>query len=469
MSGGDQGAKRTDLIGALEERTGGVGFIRQTLRYVFPDHWSFLLGEIALYAFLVLVGTGIFLSLFFNPSVAETTYQGSYLPLVGHQMSGAYESALSLSFDVDGGLLIRQVHHWAALVFVAAIVMHLMRVFFTGAFRKPRDINYYVGLTMLILAVLEGYMGYSLLDDLLSGMGLAIGYGAALSLPVFGGDLATLIWGGQFPGSPDFISRLFIAHVFILPVLLATLIGAHLFLVARPHHTQFHGRGRTERNVVGTALWPAYALRAVGLLFATVAVLFLLGGLVQVNPIWLWGPYETFQATNGAQPDWYLGWLIGALRLMPPLEMTIGDYTLIPNPFFGGILFPGALFGFLYAWPAIERRVTGDRALHNLLDRPRDAPARTAVGAAVFTLVATVFFAGAADRAFVEVGVRYETQVWIYRVLTLLAPVCAYIVTRRICRQLQASDSHPADPVPRRVARNRSGGFDDVQEDGSGD
>jgi quinol---cytochrome-c reductase cytochrome b subunit len=450
----------TDLIGAIEERTGGSGFLRQALRYVFPDHWSFLLGEIALYSFLVLVGTGVFLSLFFEPSLAETTYRGSYLPLVGHQMSDAYASALKLSFDVDGGLLVRQVHHWAALVFVASIVMHLMRIFFTGAFRKPRDINYYVGLTMLLLAVLEGYMGYSLLDDLLSGMGLAIGYGTALSMPVLGGDLATLIWGGQFPGSPDFISRLFIAHVFILPALLATLIGIHLFLVARPHHTQFRGRGRTEGNVVGTALWPAYALRATGLLLATVAVLFLLGGLVQINPIWLWGPYETYQATNGAQPDWYLGWLIGALRLMPPIEVTVGDYTLVPNPFFGGILFPATLFTFLYAWPALERRLTGDRGPHNLLDRPRDAPTRTAIGAAVFTLVATVFFAGAADRAFVELGIGYQTQVWIYRGLTLIAPVCAFLLTRRICRQLQAGGSHPIDPGPRSVARNVSGGFD---------
>ena len=462
MSRGEEGTAPRDLIGALEQRTGATGFVRQALRYVFPDHWSFLLGEIALYSFVVLIGTGVFLSLFFDASLAETTYHGSYLPLVGQRMSEAYSSALALSFDVDGGLLIRQVHHWAALVFVAAIVLHLLRVFFTGAFRKPRDINYYVGLTMLILAVLEGYVGYSLLDDLLSGMGLAIGYGTALSLPVFGADLATLIWGGQFPGSPEFLSRLFIAHVFIFPIILATLIGLHLALVARPHHTQFRGRGKTESNVVGTAMWPAYALRAIGLLFATVAVLFLLGGLVQINPIWLWGPYDVYQATNGAQPDWYLGWLIGALRLMPPLEVTVGDYTLIPNPFFGGILFPGVLFTFLYAWPAIERRLTGDRAQHNLLDRPRDAPVRTAVGVAVFTLVATVFFAGAADRAFVEVGVGYETQVWIYRGLTLIAPVVAFFATRRICRNLLATESHPAEPLPRLVGRNRAGGFDDA-------
>ena len=448
-----------DLLDALDERTGGTGFIRQALRYVFPDHWSFLLGEIALYSFMVLIGTGVFLSLFFHSSLAETTYNGSYLPLAGQRMSEAYESALSLSFDVDGGLLMRQTHHWAALVFLASIVMHLLRIFFTGAFRKPRDLNYFVGLSMLIVAVLEGYAGYSLLDDLLSGMGLAIGNGAALSIPLVGGDLSTLIWDGQFPGSDSFISRLFIAHVFILPILIAGLIAVHLFLVARPHHTQFRGRARKESNVIGTPLWPGYALRALGLLFATISVLFLLGGLVQINPIWLWGPFETYQATNGAQPDWYLGWLIGALRLMPPLEITIDSYTLAPNPFFGGILFPGALFGFLYAWPAIERRFTGDRSQHNLLDRPRDAPIRTAIGVAVFTLVATVFFAGAADRAFVQVGVGYQTQIWIYRGLTLLAPFVAYWTTLRTCRRLLASEANPTRPVTRRITRNPEGGF----------
>jgi ubiquinol-cytochrome c reductase cytochrome b subunit len=449
-----------DLLDALEQRTGAVPFLRGALRYVFPDHWSFLLGEIALYSFVVLVATGTFLALFFDADLSQTVYDGSYAPLAGQTMSHAYASSLSLSFDVDGGLLMRQTHHWAALVFVAAISMHLMRVFFTGAFRKPRDLNYFVGLTMLVLAILEGYVGYSLLDDLLSGMGLAIGNGTALSIPVVGGDIATLIWGGQFPGSDAFISRLFIAHVFILPAVIAALIAIHLALVARPHHTQFRGPGRTEANVVGSPLWPAYALRSIGLLLATAGVLVLLGGLVQINPIWLWGPYETFQATNGAQPDWYLGWLIGALRLVPGFDVTIGDYTLVPNPFFGGILFPGAVFGFLYLWPWLERRITGDHAPHNLLDRPRDAPGRTAAGAAVFTLVATVFFAGAADRAFVQVGIGYEAQVWIYRGLTVLAPIAAFFITRRVCRRLRDRGSPAAGSGPTVVRRSREGGFE---------
>jgi ubiquinol-cytochrome c reductase cytochrome b subunit len=450
------------VTNAVEERTGSAAFLRKALRYVFPDHWSFLLGEIALYSFVVLVATGVYLALFYSPSTAETTYHGAYAPLVGQQMTRAYASGLSLSFDVPAGLLMRQTHHWAALVFVAAIVIHLMRIFFTGAFRKPRDLNYYIGLTMLMIAVFEGYLGYSLLDDLLSGMGLAIGYGVALSVPVVGGAFATLVWGGQFPGTEAFFSRMFITHVLILPVALAALITIHLVLVARPHHTQFPGARQTERNVVGIPMWPGYALRSIGLFLSVAGVLFLLGGLIQINPIWLWGPYEPYQATNGAQPDWYLGWLIGALRLMPAFDVTIGDYTLIPNPFFGGVLFPLAIFGFLFAWPSIERRVTRDRRQHNLLDRPRDVPLRTAIGAGVFTFVATVFFAGAADRAFVQIGVPYETQVWIYRGLAVVLPYVAYRVTRRVCDELRARD-RDLGPSIRRVHRGPGGGFSSAQ------
>src|SRR5215211_4569623 len=397
------------LVRALDERLGTSPLLKKTLRYVFPDHWSFLLGEIALYAFVVLVGTGVFLTLFFEPSTAETVYTGAYEPLRGLRMSEAYHSTVELSYDIPAGLLMRQTHHWAALVFVVAIVLHLMRVFFTGAFRKPRDLNYLVGVTLLGLAIFEGFAGYSLPDDLLSGMGLAIAYAVAMSIPVLGGDFAFLVWGGEFPGADVFEPRLFIVHVLIVPIVIAGLIAIHLAAIVRQKHTQFPGRGRTERNVVGLPMWPGYALRSVGLLLSVAGALVLMGGLIQINPIWLWGPYHTYEATNGAQPDWYLGWLIGALRLMPAFDVTIGGYTLIPNPFWGGILFPLAVFGFLFAWPSIERRVRRDRRQHNLLERPRDVPFRTAVGAAVFTFVATVFFAGAADRAFVQLGVPYET------------------------------------------------------------
>jgi ubiquinol-cytochrome c reductase cytochrome b subunit len=447
----------------LDQRAGAGSALGKALRYVFPDHWTFLFGEIALYSFLILVATGIYLTLFFEPSSSQIVYHGSYAPLQGQEMSKAYASALNLSFEVRAGLLIRQVHHWTALVFLAAIVLHLMRIFFTGAYRKPRDLNYYVGLTMLVLAVVEGYAGYSLLDDLLSGMGLAIGNAVALSVPGIGGQLGTLIWGGRFPGTGAFFSRLYIAHVLIFPVLIGSLMALHLALIAIPKHTQFRGRGRSEANVIGTPLWPGYALRSLGLFFCTAAVLFTLGGLAQINPIWQWGPYAPYLGTNGAQPDWYLGWLIGALRLVPHFDVVISGYTLIPGPFWGGVLFPAVVFGFLYAWPAIERRLEGDRVQHNLLDRPRDNPRRTAIGAALFAWVTTIFFAGAADRAFVQLGVPYEGQLWGYRAASILVPIAAYFLARRVCERLREGEEHPGrGSDARTVARNREGGFEEL-------
>ena len=424
------------IVRFLDERAGAAPFVRKALRYVFPDHWSFMLGEIALYAFVVLVATGIYLTFFFEPSLASVHYHGDYLPLRGREMSEAYRSTVDISLNVKAGLLLRQTHHWAANVFVAAIVVHLLRIFFTGAFRKPRDLTYYIGLTMLGLALIEGYAGYSMVDDLLSGMGLAIGYSVLMSVPFVGANLAQLIWDGPFPGSHAFESRLYIAHVLIFPVLIGGLIVLHLALVAARHHTQFIGPRATEKRVVGMPTYPAYAPRSLGLAFAVAAVLFLLGGLVQINPIWQWGPYHVSDATNGAQPDWYLGWLIGALRLIPNFDVTIGHYTLVPNPFWGGAAFPLVVFLVLFAWPWLERRVTGDYGFHNLLDRPRDAPWRTAIGAAFFTWIFIVFLAGAADRMFVLFGLSYEGQVWAFRVLVWVLPVVALFVTKRVCEEL---------------------------------
>jgi len=424
----------------LDERSHTARFGLAALRYIFPDHWSFLLGEIALYTFIVLVATGTYLALFFDPSTAQTVYHGSYAPLDGAHMTDAYRSTVHLSLDVKAGLLIRQTHHWAADVFVAAIALHLMRIVFTGAFRKPRELTYYVGLTILSLALLEGFLGYSLVDDLLSGMGLAIAYGVALSIPFVGANVAALVWGGPFPGLPAFWSRMYITHVFILPLLIAALIGLHLFLVASLHHTQFRGGGRTERRVRGVPAFPGQAPRSLGLMFAVFAALFLLGGLVQINPIWLWGPYHVSQGTNGAQPDWYLGWLIGALRLMPGFDVTIAGRTVIPNPFWGGVLFPSIVFGSLFLWPTVERRLSRDRAAHNLVDRPRDAPWRTAFASALLAWVLVVFMAGSADRAYVIFGWRYTTQIEVYRVLVFVVPVVAFWLAHRICKELLANE-----------------------------
>jgi quinol---cytochrome-c reductase cytochrome b subunit len=454
----------TETVRWLDERMGASPGLKKALRYVFPEHWSFMLGEIALYAFVVLVGTGTFLAFFFESSTNDTIYHGSYAPLRGETMSVAYASSLHLSLDVPAGLLMRQTHHWAALIFIAAIVTHLLRVFFTAAFRKPRDVNWAVGVTMLALAVLEGFFGYSLPDDLMSGMGLAIAYGVALSVPVVGGSFAFLFWGGEFPGTHDFTSRMLTLHIFVLPALLATLIAIHLASVMRQHHTQFREPGHTKKNVVGAPLWPSYALRSLGLLCAVTAVLFLLGGLVQINPIWQWGPYEPYLSTNGAQPDWFLGWLIGGLRLMPPLEIQFWGRTWVPNPFWGGAFFPTVVFGVLYAIPWLDRRMTHDRRLHNLLDRPRDNPRRTALGVAFFTWVALVFFAGSADRVLIRFGIPYESQIWFGRVAVFVLPVIAYAVTVRVCRELLRSEARPLRGwAGHRVRRTPQGGFATVE------
>jgi len=448
-----------DPIRFIDQRSGAASFVRKALRYAFPDHWSFLLGEVALYCFVVLVATGVFLALFFEPALGRSIYDGSYEPLRGAAVSEAYRSTVGLSFDVKAGLLMRQTHHWAADIFVAAIVLHLMRIFFTGAFRRPRELTYLLGLGMLVVGLLEGYLGYSMVDDLLSGMGLAIGYGVALSIPFVGGNVALALWGGPYPGSDAFESRMFITHVFVLPAIIAVLLTAHLALVAARHHTQFRSSPRTtERRLVGVPAFPGQAPRSLGLMAAVAAMLFGLGGLVQINPIWLWGPYETALGTNGAQPDWYLGWLIGGLRLVPGFDVVIGNATVVPNPFWGGILFPGVVFTVLALWPWIERRITGDRRSHNLLDRPRDAAGRTAFGVGFLSWIFLIFFAGSSDRFFVFLGLPYTTQIWFWRIGVWVFPVLLALATFRLCKALRRAEAVEAVREAAEAEAQASGG-----------
>jgi ubiquinol-cytochrome c reductase cytochrome b subunit len=426
-----------------EQRVGSAKGLKWMLSYVFPDHWSFLLGEIALYSFMVLIGTGVFLAFFYQPSDDQIIYHGSYAPLVGEQMSVAYQSVVQICLNRPAGLLMRDTHHWAADIFVASIVVHFVRILFTSAYRKPRDLNFYIGLTMLMLAIFEGFAGYSLIDDLLSGMGLAIAYAVALSIPFIGAQLAFLFWDGPFPGSSSFLPRLEMIHILIIPVAIATLIAVHLAMIMRQHHSQFPGRGRRERNVVGTPMWPAYAFRSIGLLLAVAGILFLLGGEVQINPIWQWGPYHVYLSENGAQPDWYIGWLIGALRLMPSLEPTIGGVTIIPNPFWGGAFFPLLVFGVFFMWPWLDRKFTRDYRRHDLLTRPRDRPTHTALAAGVLSWVFIIFAIGATDRLFFRLHIDYVAQIHFWEWAIWLVPIVVFFLTRGVCRSLRRSSSHP--------------------------
>jgi ubiquinol-cytochrome c reductase cytochrome b subunit len=229
--------------------------------------------------------------------------------------------------------------------------------------------------------------------------------------------------------------------VFLLPALIAVLLSAHLALVALKHHTQFRReRRQTERKLVGVPTYPGQTPRSLGLFLATAGILFLMGGLIEINPIWQWGPFHTYASTNGAQPDWYLGWLIGALRLVPGFDVTIGHYTLVPNPFWGGALFPLVAFAFAFSWPFLERHFTGDYGYHNVLDRPRDAPWRTAIGVAVFTWISLVFLAGASDRVTVLFDLSYVGQIWFYRVLVWVGPFIAGLIAYRVCVELQRGE-----------------------------
>lgn len=409
------------------------------LRKAFPHHWSFFLGELALYSFVVLLLTGVWLTLFFHPSMTEVVYNGSYRPLDGVRMSEAYRSTLHISFDVRGGLLIRQLHHWAALVFVAAIGTHLLRIFFTGAFRRPRELNWMIGVTLFLLALAEGFAGYSLPDDLLSGTGLRIAQGVMLSIPVVGTYIAMFAFGAEFPGH-DLIPRLYALHILLLPGVLLALVSLHLILVVYLKHTQWAGRGRTERNVVGKPMVPQFSVTSGGLFFMVSGVLTLLAGLAQINPVWVYGPYRPDIVSTGSQPDWYVGFLEGSLRLVPPWETAVAGHTVMWNVLLPAVVLPMALFAVLYAYPFLEARVTGDHGEHHLCDRPRDVPVRTGLGVAAICFYGVLLAAGGNDVLAHTFKISLNALTWTFRIALLVLPPLAFFVTRAVCHALREAD-----------------------------
>ena len=429
--------KLAEIGNNIDSRYTAAAGIRRQINKVFPTHWSFMLGEIALYSFLILLLTGVYLTLFFDPSITKVIYDGAYLPLNGVEMSRAYETALNLSFEVRGGLFIRQMHHWAALMFMVSMTVHMLRIFFTGAFRRPREANWIIGCVLLLLGMAEGFMGYSLPDDLLSGVGLRIMSAIIVGLPIIGTWMHWLIFGGDFP-SELMLDRFYIAHVLIIPGVILGLIAAHLALVWYQKHTQFPGPGRAENNVVGVRILPLFGIKAAAFGLITAGVLALMAGLTTINAIWLLGPYNPAQVSAGSQPDIYMLWTDGLARVMPAWELYLGNYT-VPGAFWVAML-AGLMVVLLITYPFIEAKITGDTAHHNLLQRPRDVPVRTSLGMMGIAFYFLVTLSGGNDLFAYHFGVSLNAMTWVGRIGLIVLPPLAYFVTYRICIGLQRSD-----------------------------
>ena len=424
----------------VDERTGLAKGAAYMMKKVFPDHWSFMLGVVAMYSMIICLLTGVFLSFWFVPSAGQIPYNGSYLPLQGVIMSEAYNSTLAISFDIRGGLLIRQIHHWAALMFCVAITVHMLRVFLTGAFRKPRELNWVIGSILSMLAIVEGFAGYSLPDDLLSGTGIRAAEGFIRSIPLVGSYISYLLCGGTFPGEA-IIPRLYSVHVLLLPAVLIGLCTAHIVLVMVHKHTQFPGPGRTNENVVGFPLMPVYTAKAGGFFFMVFGVLAIISALVTINPIWAYGPYDPSPVTAGSQPDWYMGFADGALRLLPGfLEFELFGFTWSMNVFLGAVALIPLMYTAAGVYPWIEAWVTGDKREHHLLDRPRNAPTRTAIGMAAFSFYVVLMFAAGNDIMAIRLQLSINDVTILFRMLVFVVPVIVFWVTRRICWSLQRHD-----------------------------
>jgi ubiquinol-cytochrome c reductase cytochrome b subunit len=429
------------VVGFFDERLGSNGVLRAALSKVYPDHWSFYLGEFALYCFILLVLTGVWLTFVYVPSA-----------------SGAYASVTALGRHDPTGYLIRQIHHWSAVVFVAAIIVHMGRIFFTAAFRKPRELNWVVGVLLLVLASATGFTGYSLPNDALSGTGLRIGTSVVLAVPFIGAWAAALLNGGPYPG-PLLLPHIYTIHVYFLPVTIALLVGLHLGMLVLQKHTQFV---RDETRVVGLRFWPDYALRAFAAFGATAALIALLSAVVEINPIENYGEYQPWVVTNPATPDWYAGWLDGALRLGPGIEWRIFGHPL-PAVFWPGVVLPLLAFALVVAWPWIDARLTGDRAHTNVLVPPSAAPLRVGVGAALITAGVVLTLAATDDEQARALHVPVTVLVTMYRLLFAFGSIGAGFAAAMFAREVRARrDQHGAEAERVIVIkRNDRGGFEE--------
>ena len=431
------------LADFAESRVGASKLVREFGRKIFPSHWSFMLGEVALYSFVIVVLSGTFLTFFFHPAMGELHYEGPWVPLRGVEISQAYNSTLEISFEIRGGLFIRQMHHWGALLFVAALSLHMLRVFFTGAFRKPRELNWVVGVFLVILAMAAGFTGYSLPDDLLSGNGLRIIDGILKSLPLVGTYISFFVFGGEFPGI-DIVSRLYTLHIMIVPALLIALIGIHLMFVVVHKHTQWPGAGHTEKNVVGEPVLPTFAAKGGGFFFLIFGVISVISALFTINPIWNYGPYDPSPVSAGTQPDWYIGWADGFLRIVPGwFEFYIAGWPISFN-INSSVIVLGGVFAAMFVYPFFEAWLLKDNREHHILDRPRNNPTRTAIGVAGIIFYCNLWAAASGDIIAVFFQMSLNDMIYIFRALFFLGPIIGYIVTKRMCLALQRKDREVA-------------------------
>jgi ubiquinol-cytochrome c reductase cytochrome b subunit len=423
--------------------------MRRLVRADPDDRWAAVFGRIALYSFLMALVTGILLLPFFRPSMTPVVYHGSYRKLDGLTMSRAYQSTLNISFDVRAGLLVRQVHHWSADLFVAAVCLRLVRVFFRGRFRLP-DWLIWVGL--LLAGMAAGLSGAILPDDMLSGGSLSVLIGVILSLPLAGTHAAILIFGGSFPGHV-IIPRDYWLHILVLPVAL----GALLLLSHRSGRPRvFRVRPRVFR-----------VRRVDPLLPFTAAVLVALGAAAQINPVWLYGPYQPGSISAGSVPDWYMGFLDGALRVMPAWELSFGGHPLPLDVLIPAVIVPGLFFTLVAAYPLLDGWIAGGRPPHGLLPpKPADPANRIAVGVAGITLYRLLWAAAANDEIAYHLQLSLYTVTWVFRVLVLTGPVLAFALTRMICHVVQARRRDEAEHGVEtgRIVMTPEGGFTEIRE-----
>ncbi len=418
--------------GWLEERLDWSRFRAKYLRKPFPVHSSFFLGEIALFSFVLLVLTGIFLAFSYEPSTEPIKFEGKDVP-------AAYASVVQ-NDRTPFGLIVRQVHHWSAHVMILAILLHLLRIFFTGLYKKPRELNWVVGVLLLGLTVFAAFSGYLLPFDEFAVTATGIGYNIARSVPWVGPALADFIFAGKFPSSAT-IPRFYAYHVMLLPLVLTFLMGLHVLIMFKQKHSQ--PRYTLQRvgadKILGVPLWPHQSLLMIVLFLLLSGSLFLVSGFLPVHPVEYYGPPGP--QTPSVKPDWYLLWLYGALKLIPGWINVQILGTTINSENIGGVLVPGLILVLLLLLPFVDR----SREQVHHLELPSEHPIRTALGVAVIVFFAILMIAGYNE----ELGLSVSTL----QLGALFVPLIAGVVTYALL--VRSHHRHALDSnVKRDVSEN---------------